>query len=57
MYQNLRQEGLGGFAPSDFYWSSSVYDENSAYRQYFTTGPQSVGSKNIERTVRAVRAF
>ncbi len=49
---------VGGFA-SYYYWSSSEYDDNYAWAQYFGDGPQRINysSKSTTYTVRAVRAF
>ena len=56
MYENLHMKGLGGFA-DDYYWSSSEYDNGSAWRQSFIIGNQNYYSKNYNYRVRAVRAF
>ena len=47
---------IGGFS-SDFYWSSSVYDANYAWFQYFSTGSQYYDNKINTNYVRPVRAF
>jgi len=64
MYKNLRQKGLGNFKTTadrinwtQVYWSSSQYDTNSAWRQYFSDGDQLSGGKLYTFSVRAVRAF
>jgi hypothetical protein len=46
----------GGFASND-YWSSSQDDSNYAWAQYFESGLQGGGSKDVALRVRAVRAF
>jgi hypothetical protein len=63
MYQNIGQGnalGLGfgefGFASSG-YWSSTEYDDASAWRQGFNVGSQYDSGKNATNYVRAVRAF
>jgi len=40
-----------------YYWSSTEFDYNSAWGQYFGNGNQIGGSKNYAGSVRAVRAF
>jgi hypothetical protein len=47
---------VGGFA-SYSYWSSSQYDSNDAWYQYFDDGYQSLKFKYSTLRVRAVRAF
>ena len=47
---------VGGFA-SEFYWSSSEFDNNGALGQRFTDGAQGGTLKNFSLGVRAVRAF
>jgi len=56
MYTQLRLNGLGGLA-SDNYWSSSEFDANFAWLQYFGDGFQGNGYKNFTLRVRAVRGF
>jgi hypothetical protein len=56
MYENLHQQGIGGFAGAN-YWSSSEYSYDSAWLQYFLNGNQYSYSKNNYYRVRAVRAF
>jgi TolB-like protein len=57
MYKNLKLMGWGGFS-SNIYWSSSQYDSNSAWRQYFSDGRTgNYDNKNNTSSVRAVRAF
>jgi hypothetical protein len=56
MYENLHQQGLGGFA-AVAYWSSSELSSNSAWAQNFSTGNQGSGNKNFDYRVRAARAF
>jgi len=55
LYQNLGQNGFKG----GYYWSSSVYDQNTnhAWCQRFSGGSQSDGRRSIELWVRAIRAF
>ena len=53
----LNQFAIGGFA-ANFYWSSSEYDANFAWFQFFPLGDQTnEGYKIYEVRVRAVRAF
>ncbi|MDR3355928.1 MAG: DUF1566 domain-containing protein [Spirochaetaceae bacterium] len=56
MYRNLKTKGLGEFSGS-WYWSSSEYNNGSAWPQYFSDGKQSYGAKDYAFSVRAVRAF
>ena len=56
MYTNLRQAGVGGFA-SNFYWSSTEFDSNIAWYQYFFSGLQFYDTKYDALPARAVRAF
>ena len=56
MYTNLRQVGVGGFS-TDFYWSSSEYDDDNAWTQYFDNGIQFNLYKGSSYFVRPVRAF
>ena len=59
MYDNRATlEGVSGFtAFSDFYWSSTEYGSNSAWRQNFSYGNQGNINKSFTLFVRAVRAF
>ena len=54
MYDNL--QGLGDFVDTN-YWSSSEYDANVAWIQYFDVGNQGGDSKGDSDEVRPVRAF
>jgi len=57
MYENLKAQGVGGFA-DDYYWSSS--EENGAdgaWFQRFSDGLQGYDDKGATFRVRAVRAF
>jgi hypothetical protein len=63
MYTNIGQgapapnTNVGGFA-SDYYWSSSEFDSNGAWFQYFNVGVLNYGLfKGYAGRVRAVRAF
>ena len=62
MYDNIGQGnalGLGnvGNFSNSYYWSSSEYDTNYAWDQYFGSGSQNDGYKGFALNVRAVRAF
>ena len=59
MYDNRATlEAVSGFtAFSDFYWSSTEYGSNSAWRQNFSYGNQGNINKSFTLFVRAVRAF
>ena len=53
-------EGVSGFNGfSDYYWSSTEFNVNSAWAQDFSGGVQYYGTKSFTgtRNVRAVRAF
>jgi hypothetical protein len=56
MYLNLNQQGLGGFANSN-YWSSTESSNLLAWHQKFSDGAQDPINKYITINVRAVRAF
>jgi uncharacterized repeat protein (TIGR02543 family) len=56
MYINLKFSGVGGFADYG-YWSSSEFDGDDAWVQYFFNGAQLYDSKDYMYRVRAVRAF
>jgi hypothetical protein len=57
MYQNLHQQGLGGFA-ADVYLSSSENNSFFAWYQSFSSGLQyDYGTKDYTFRVRAARAF
>jgi hypothetical protein len=53
----VNRVAIGGFNDSNYYWSSTEYDNNFAWNQYFFNGSQSYGSKYYPNYVRAVRAF
>lgn len=67
IYQNLHKKGFGkfqiefcifGYCRDVFYWSSTQYDDMSAWYIYFNTGIKENGnSKNNGGNVRAIRAF
>ena len=52
----LQKATIGGFA-SDRYWSSTEYNNDDAWIQFFFNGFQNTFSKNFTFYVRAVRAF
>lgn len=52
----INRVAIGGFA-SAWYWSSSEYDNNYAWNEYFSGGFQDYGVKAAAGYVRAVRAF
>ena len=56
MYLNLHQQGLGSFTNS-FYWSSSKYDNWSAWALYFTDSTFYMAFRDERFDIRAVRAF
>ena len=51
----INKNAIGGFVDT-WYWSSSEFDSNQAWLQYFS-GVQNVKYKYITNRVRAVRAF
>jgi hypothetical protein len=53
----LNRMVIGGFDLSADYWSSSEFDNNSAWYQYFGSGFQNGTQKNFNWNVRAIRAF
>ena len=57
MFFNLHLNGIGNFNVSAFYWSSTEINLVGAWGQYFDNGNQEGNSKNINHSVRAVRAF
>jgi hypothetical protein len=62
MYENIGQgnvSGLGnvGNFASTYYWSSTEYDSDRAWLQYFANGGQYDNVKGNTNNVRAVRAF
>lgn len=54
LYQN--KTAVGGFVDGS-YWSSSEFNSNIAWTQFFLNGNQSILNKNGSLRVRAVRAF
>ncbi|MDB4324476.1 DUF1566 domain-containing protein [Crocinitomicaceae bacterium] len=52
----LQQLAVGGFIPN-YYWSSTEYDNDSAWFQFFFDGNQSNYFKYFNLYVRSVRAF
>jgi len=62
MYQNKETindvaVALGGTVFGTIYWTSSEYDQNISWYQYFTDGGQDSTSKTSTFRVRAIRAF
>jgi uncharacterized repeat protein (TIGR02543 family) len=56
LYAQKDVQRWGGFV-EERYWSSSEYDANDGWSQYFTTGAQQGTYKSYEMMVRPVRAF
>jgi uncharacterized repeat protein (TIGR02543 family) len=56
LYAQKDVKRWGGFV-EERYWSSSEYDANDGWSQYFTTGAQHGTYKSNELLVRPVRAF
>lgn len=50
----LNRDTIGGFAAA-YYWSSSEYNYNNAWDQYFNDGYQNGSSKSHTNYVRAVK--
>jgi len=57
MYENLKVDGVGGFAVGGLYWSSSEFTAYNAWGQDYSNGAQLYNNKNHMYRVRAVRAF
>ena len=56
MYDELKAQGVGGFADSH-YWSSSEYNSTNAWIQLLSNGNQYNSPKNTTYRIRAIRAF
>ena len=56
VYENLHQNGVGGFAENN-YWSSSELFSEFAWAKHFFSGNQTTLDKANDERVRAVRAF
>ena len=56
IYMNSFIFAVGGFA-SAYYWSSTEYNNNNAWKQNFDNGNQNNNNKNNTNRVRAVRDF
>ncbi|MBK6346529.1 MAG: DUF1566 domain-containing protein [Bacteroidales bacterium] len=52
----INRIAIGGFAGT-YYWSSTEYDNDTAWIQFFGNGFQVNGGKNFTAYVCAVRAF
>jgi hypothetical protein len=52
----MKKDVVGGFASND-YWSSTEYNDDSAWSQFFGNANQNNNNKGIAYGVRAVRAF
>lgn len=57
IYQNLKEQGIGGFFEPYYYWSSSQGGTNTAWRQSFYNAIQLTDAKTYEFKVRPVRKF
>jgi len=57
MYAELKVNGVGGFAASDYYWSSSEYASNAAWAQFTGSFYQTAFNKPYPTYVRCARAF
>ncbi len=53
----LQRFVVGGFSIVASYWSSTEYNSNSAWKQYFDGGAQGYPNKNFTYRVRAIRSF
>ena len=56
MYKNLAENKLGGFQQS-WYWSSTQYNLNFAWLQFFSDGYMHTYDKTNKDRVRAIRTF
>ena len=56
IYMNAFIFAVGGFA-SAYYWSSTEYNNNNAWKQNFDNGNQNNNNKNNTNYVRAIRDF
>ena len=55
---SVSKDAIGGFASSNFYWSSSEYSKDQAWDQSLATGNQNrYYFKYFPRLVRVVRSF
>ena len=52
---DFKNTGAEDFSTGDSYWSSTEASSYNAWRQYFDSGYQYNGSKNLARFVRAIR--
>jgi len=50
-------ENGGNMLEDTYYWSSSEYNFDKVWVQYFSTGKQTIQYKNYENNVRAIRSF
>jgi hypothetical protein len=60
MYNKLHLNGFGNFSVvsgDNFYWSSSQFNNSSAWHRYFATNYETTGSKTGSFRVRAIRKF
>jgi hypothetical protein len=60
MYNNLHLNGMGSFSNtpgSSYYWSSSQFNNYSAWYNYFNINYSTTGSKTGTLKVRAIRQF
>lgn len=53
----INQSAIGGFTGTNYYWSSSEYDTNSAWAQLFNTSSSGTQTKLNSYSVRAIRSF
>ena len=56
MYNELKENGLGGFADAT-YWSSTEFDASNVRTQLFLNGNENVQLKSNPMRIRAARAF
>jgi len=57
IYENLHQNGLGGFSNVVYYWSSTETSAGSVWLKNLGSGGEYGGDKRNSYTVRAVRDF
>lgn len=53
----LNRIAIGNFILSNYYWTSTEFSNNNAYRVYFVTGADVPGPKTMTDDVRAIRSF
>jgi len=59
VHRHIQEKGLGGFlsSPNAFYWSSTEYNEDTAWIEVMDLGQQTNWHKGASMRLRAVRSF